>query len=138
MQIWLLKNGRNGKIIDACDDNTNASTLKANLLKTGEYDVIEIEEVEVSTDYIEPLSIVKIKGDIRANGPQFTVTAFNPDSVVDDTLIFNVAGNTIMFNGYVNLTEGEKRLSDVEALKQRIGKWVSNEMSLRLMNDNPM
>ena len=138
MQIWLLKNGRNGKIIDACDDNTNASTLKANLLKTGEYDVIEIEEVEVSTDYIEPLSIVKIKGDIRANGPQFTVTAFNPDSVVDDTLIFNVAGNTIMFNGYVNLTEGEKRLSDVEALKQRISKWVSEQLSLRLMNDNPM
>ena len=138
MQIWLLKNGRNGKIIDACDDNTNASTLKANLLKTGEYDVIEIEEVEVSTDYIEPLSIVKIKGDIRANGPQFTVTAFNPDSVVDDTLIFNVAGNTIMFNGYVNLTEGEKRLSDVEALKQRISKWVSEQLQLRLMNDNPM
>lgn len=138
MQIWLLKNGRNGKIIDACDDNTNASTLKANLLKTGEYDVIEIEEVEVSTDYIEPLSIVKIKGDIRANGPQFTVTAFNPDSVVDDTLIFNVAGNTIMFNGYVNLMEGEKRLSDVEALKQRISKWVSEQLQLRLMNDNPM
>lgn len=138
MYVYLLKNGRNNQIISACDDDTNASTLKANLIKTGEYDTITVEEVEVNTDYIEPLAIVKIKGDMRANGPQFTITAFNPDSVMEDTLIFNVAGNTIMFNGYVNLTEGEKRLSDVEALKQRIGKWVSNEMSLRLMNDNPM
>lgn len=137
MQIWLLKNGRNGKIIDACDDNTNASTLKANLIKTGEYDTIEIEEVEVNTDYIEPLAVVKIRGSMKPTGPSFDIFTHNPDSVVEDTLIFNVAGNNITFNGFVNLTSGEKQLSDVDALKQRIGKWVADSLAERLMNDNP-
>lgn len=138
MQIWLLKNGRNGKIIDACDDNTNASTLKANLIKTGEYDTIEIEEVEVNTDYIEPLAVVKIRGSMKPTGPSFDIFTHNPDSAVEDTLIFNVAGNNISFSGFVNLTSGEKQLSDVDALKQRIGKWVSDSLAERLMNDNPM
>lgn len=138
MYVYLLKNGRNGQIIDACDQKDNAGTLKANLLKTGEYDVITIEEVKVSQDYIEPLSIVRIRGNIKSQGPVFDIFAYNPDAVVEDTLIFNVAGNNISFNGYVNLTQTEKQLADVDALKQRIGKWVSEQLQIRLMNDNPM
>ena len=138
MYVYLLKNGRNGQIISACDQEDNAGTLKANLIKTGEYDVITVEEVEVNQDYIEPLSIVRIRGNIKPQGPVFDVFAYNPDSAVEDTLIFNVAGNNISFNGYVNLTQAEKQLADVDALKQRIGKWVSQELQTRLMNDNPI
>lgn len=138
MYVYLLKNGRNGKIIEACDQQDNAATLKANLIKTGQYDTIEIEEVEVNTDYIEPLAVVKIRGSMKPTGPSFDVFAYNPDSVVEDTLIFTVAGNNISFSGFVNLTSGEKQLSDVDALKQRIGKWVSDSLAERLMNDNPI
>lgn len=138
MYVYLLKNGRNGALIEACDDQANASTLKANLIKTGEYDVINIEEIEVNQDYIEPLAIVKIRGQMKPQGPDFTITAYNPTSVVEDTLIFNVNNNNISFNGFVNLTAGEKQLSDVDALRQRIAKWVNAEMAERLMNDNPL
>ena len=99
---------------------------------------LTIDEVEVNTDYIEPLAVVKIRGSMKPTGPSFDVFAYNPDSVIEDTLVFNVAGNNISFNGFVNLTSGEKQLSDVEALKQRIGKWVSDSLAERLMNDNPM
>lgn len=138
MYVYLLKNGRNGQIISACDQEDNAGTLKANLIKTGQYDVITIEEVEVNTDYIEPLTVVKIRGSMKPTGPSFDIVAFNPDGVVEDTLVFTVAGTNISFNGFVNLTAGEKQLNDVETLKQRIGKWVIAEMSERLMNDNPI
>ena len=138
MYVYLLKNGRNGQIIDACDQEDNAGTLKANLIKTGQYDVINVEEVEVNQDYIEPLAVVRIRGTIKPQGPVFEVFAYNPQGLIDDTLTFNVAGNNISFNGYVNLTQTEKQLADVDALKQRIGKWVSQELQTRLMNDNPM
>lgn len=138
MYVYLLKNGRNGKIISACDDEVNASTLKANLLKVGQYDTIQIEKVQVDQSYIEPLSIVKINGDIKPQGPVFSIAVYNPQGVVSDTLTFNVSGNVISFNGFINLTQGERQLSDVEGLKQRIANWVSSELSQRLMNDNPI
>ena len=138
MVVWLLKNGRNGQIIEACDDETNASTLKANLIKTGEYDAINIEAVEVNQDYIEPLSVVSVRGDMKPQGPNFTIKAYNPQSAVEDTLYFNVSGNYISYNGWVNLTAGEKALSDTEALKQRISNLISTQLKIRLMNDNPM
>ena len=40
MYVYLLKNGRNGQIIDACDQEDNAGTLKAHLIKTGQYAIL--------------------------------------------------------------------------------------------------
>ena len=138
MYVYLLKNGRNQQIIDACDLEDNAGTLKANLLKTGEYDNIIIEEIEVNQDYIEPLAVVRVRGEMKPTGPQFSIAAYNPQGTMEDTIYFNMSGNMVTFNGYINLTAGEKAMNDVEALKDRIGRLVQETMKERLLNDNPL
>ena len=138
MTIYLLRNGRNNDIIKACELEANATTLKANLIKTGQYDLINIESLEVDQSSINPLAMVKVRGEIKPQGPVFSIEAYQPSSIMSDVLKFNVLGNVVSFVGYVNLTSAEKALNDVEALTERIKEWVATEFKDRLLNDNPL
>lgn len=139
MTVYVLKNGKNlSEIVDICDDEDNAEQLKANLLKTGQYKNIVIENVELSTDPITALDVVKISGVYKNGTVNSVICAHNTTSSVADTLKFNVTPTVITYTGVVNLTPAEIADSDIEALKARVDEWVIEEFKTRLENDNPI
>ena len=140
MVIYILKNVRGNQIIRACDTESNAAALKANLLKTGEYEAINIEPIEVDSEFIEPLHIVKIRGELTPAGVGLKIMAINPGTTIPDTLSFNVGANSseVSFTGFVNLTPNEMAVNDVILLTDRIKNWVKDEYRFRLTNDNPV
>lgn len=140
MTIYILKNARNNQIIQACDLESNAMTLKSNLLKTGEYTNLVIESVEVDTDTILPLHTVKIKGRLSANDVILDIMAINPATTIPDTLSFTVSTATgeVSFSGIVNLTANELAVDDVIQLTSRVKSWVANEYKSRLESGNPV
>ncbi len=138
MTIYLLKNGRNQSVVKACDLEKNAITLKSNLLKTGEYDLLTVESIEVDTEDISDLSVVSIRGHMTNAGPQVTISAYNADSMIADTLTFKVNGSDVRFSGFINLTADEMAARDIANLTARIKSWVSTEYKYRLEDNNPV
>ena len=136
MTLYVLKSNTNA-IIEICDDADNASTLKDNLIKTGEYKTIDIEEFELNTDKILPLEVVKISGTIDSNGSvTMKVNAYNPTATVTDNLKFAVTANSITYTGFANLTSAEQSIGDLNDITGRLKDWVKEEFKGRLENDN--
>ena len=136
MTLYVLKSNTNA-IIEICDDADNASTLKDNLIKTGEYKTIDIEEFELNTDQILPLEVVKISGTIDSNGSvTMKVNAYNPTATVTDNLKFAVTANSITYTGFANLTSAEQSIGDLNDITGRLKDWVKEEFKGRLENDN--
>ena len=135
MTVYILKNGTTDSIIEICDEESNAEALKNNLLKTGQYKLINIVAFDILSDTIEPLSVVRIAGNYTKN--TLTVYAYNPTSVVDDTLTFTVNPNDVTFTGLINLTEDEKAEDNIVNLKLRIREYVKEQFKERLEDNNP-
>ena len=138
MTIYILKNGLNlSEIIEVFDDETNASQMKANLIKTGQYRSITIDSFEVDTDKVNPLEVVKISGYISNGVVSLKVKAHNPTAPIEDMLIFTVSNSQITFTGFVNLDDVEQDAEDITELKARISAWVLDEFKARLEDNNP-
>ena len=138
LTVYILKNGLNlSEIIGVFDDEANASQMKANLIKTGQYRSITIDSFEVDTDKVNPLEVVKISGYISNGVVSLKVKAHNPTAPIEDTLIFSVSNSQITFTGFVNLDDVEQDAEDITELKARISAWVLEEFRSRLENDNP-
>lgn len=136
MTLYVLKSNTNA-IIEICDGADNASTLKDNLIKTGEYKTIDIEEFELNTDTILPLEVVKISGTLDSNGSvTMKVNAYNPTATVTDNLKFAVTANSITYTGFANLTSAEQSIGDLNDITSRLKDWVKEEFKTRLENDN--
>lgn len=138
MTVYVLKNGLNlSEIIEVFDDEANASQMKANLIKTGQYKSITIDSFDVETNTVNPLEVVKISGYISNGVVNFKVKAYNPTAPMADTLTFTVSNSQITFTGFVNLDVVEQDAEDITELKTRISAWVLQEFRSRLENDNP-
>ena len=138
MTVYILKNGLNlSEIIEVFDDEANASQMKANLIKTGQYKSIAIDSFDVDTDKVNPLEVVKISGYISNGVVSLKVKAYNPTSPIEDTLIFAVSNSQITFTGFVNLDEVEQDTEDITELKARISAWVLEEFKVSLEDNNP-
>ena len=138
MTVYILKNGLNlSEIIEVFDDETNASQMKANLIKTGQYRSITIDSFEVDTDTVNPLEVVKISGYISNGVVSLKVKAHNPTAPIEDMLIFTVSNSQITFTGFVNLDDVEQDAEDITELKARISAWVLEEFKARLEDNNP-
>ena len=138
MTVYILKNGLNlSEIIEVFDDEANASQMKANLIKTGQYRSITIDSFEVDTDTVNPLEVVKISGYISNGVVSLKVKAYNPTAHIEDMLIFTVSNSQITFTGFVNLDEVEQDVEDITELKTRISAWVLEEFKSRLEDNNP-
>ena len=137
MTIYVLKNGVTGQIIEAYDTQASADAQKANLLKTGEYVKITVETLQVISDVVTDLAVVKVDGYLSANGPKFKISSYNPTGTVADSLTFTVASRLVSFTGYVNLTASEVNDPHITALSARVAQWIETEFSDRLLNDNP-
>lgn len=138
MTVYILKNGLNlSEIIEVFDDEVNASQMKANLIKTGQYRSITIDSFDVETDKVSPLEVVKISGYISNGVVSLKVKAYNPTAPIEDMLIFTVSNSQITFTGFVNLDDVEQDAEDITELKTRISAWVLEEFKARLENDNP-
>ena len=135
--VYVLKNEINNQIIEAYDTESSALAQKANLIKTGEYRRVAIETLDVKSDFVTALSVVRIEGYMTANGPKVKLYAYNPSTTIEDSLTFNVSSRLISFTGYINLTADEQASSDVLALTQRINAYVEAQLAERIMNDNP-
>lgn len=136
MTLYVLKSNTN-VIIDICDDADNASTLRENLIKTGEYKSIDIEDFELNTDVILPLEVVKVSGTLDSNGAiTMKLNAFNPTTTVTDNLTFTVNATNITYVGFANLTSAEQSIGDLSDIATRLKEWVKDEFKLRLENDN--
>lgn len=138
MTVYILKNGLNlSEIIDVFDDEANASQMKANLIKTGQYKSIAIDSFDVETNTVNPLEVVKISGYVSNGVVNLKVKAYNPTAPMADTLTFNVSNSQITFTGFVNLDVVEQDAEDIAELKTRVSAWVLEEFRSRLENDNP-
>lgn len=138
MTVYILKNGLNlSEIIEVFDDEANASQMKANLIKTGQYKSIAIDSFDVETNTVNPLEVVKISGYVSNGVVNLKVKAYNPTAPMADTLTFNVSNSQITFTGFVNLDVVEQDAEDIAELKTRISAWVLEEFRSRLENDNP-
>lgn len=138
MTVYILKNGLNlSEIIEVFDDEANASQMKANLIKTGQYRSITIDSFEVVTDKVNPLEVVKISGYISNGVVSLKVKTYNPTAPIEDMLIFTVSNSQITFTGFVNLDEVEQDVEDITELKTRISAWVLEEFKSRLEDNNP-
>lgn len=138
MTVYVLKNGLNlSEIIEVFDDEANASQMKANLIKTGQYKSIAIDSFELGSDIVNPLEVVKISGYVSNGVVSLKVKAYNPTAPMTDTLTFNVSNSQITFTGFVNLDVVEQDAEDITELKTRISAWVLEEFRSRLENDNP-
>ena len=138
MTIYILKNGLNlSEIIEVFDDEANASQMKANLIKTGQYRSIAIDGFEVDTDKVNPLEVVKISGYISNGVVSLKVKTYNPTAPIEDMLIFTVSNSQITFTGFVNLDDVEQDAEDITELKARISAWVLEEFKARLEDNNP-
>ena len=138
MTVYILKNGLNlSEIIEVFDDEANASQMKANLIKTGQYRSIAIDSFEVDTDKVSPLDVVKISGYISNGVVSLKVKTYNPTAPIEDMLIFTVSNSQITFTGFVNLDDVEQDAEDITELKARISAWVLEEFKARLEDNNP-
>lgn len=138
LTVYVLKNGKQQtEIIGLFDDETNATQMKVNLLKTGQYKSIVIDSFELDSDPVSPLEVVKVTGSFVNGVASPKITAFNPTTPVADELTFNVSGNQITFTGYVNLDASEQAADDIDELRARVSSWVVLEFKSRLENDNP-
>ena len=138
LTVYILKNGLNlSEIIEVFDDEANASQMKANLIKTGQYRSITIDSFEVDTDKVNPLEVVKISGYISNGVVSLKIKAYNPTAPIEDMLIFTVSNSQITFTGFVNLDEVEQDAEDITGLKTRISAWVLEEFKSRLEDNNP-
>lgn len=138
MTVYLLKNGLNlSEIIGVFDDEANASQMKANLIKAGQYKSITIDSFEVDTDKVNPLEVVKISGYITNGVVSLKIKAYNPTAPIEDMLIFTVSNSQITFTGFVNLDVVEQDAEDITGLKTRISAWVLEEFKSRLEDNNP-
>ena len=138
MTVYILKNGLNlSEIIEVFDDEANASQMKANLIKTGQYRSITIDSFEVEADTVNPLEVVKISGYISNGVVSLKAKAYNPTAPVEDMLIFTVSNSQITFTGFVNLDDVEQDAEDITELKTRISAWVLEEFKSRLEDNNP-
>ena len=142
MLVYVLKDGVNKNIIDICDNETNANQLKSNILLTGEYKLVNIEPRTLNTDTVSALSVVSITGTLYNDEvTKLVVSAMNPSTTVTDSLSFNVDSGKITFSGEINLTVNEKALTTSDellaVLVPRCKQYVTDQFSLRLMNDNP-
>lgn len=138
MTVYILKNGKQQtEIIDVFDDEANASQMKANLIKTGQYKSIVIDSFELDSDPVSPLEVVKISGYVSNGVVNLKVKAYNPTAPMADTLTFNVSNSQITFTGFVNLDVVEQDAEDITELKTRISAWVLEEFRSRLEDNNP-
>ena len=138
MTVYILKNGLNlSEIIEVFDDEANASQMKANLIKTGQYRSITIDSFEVDTDKVNPLEVVKISGYISNGVVSLKVKAYNRIAPIEDMLIFTVSNSQVTFTGFVNLDDVEQDAEDIAELKTRISAWVLEEFKARLEDNNP-
>ena len=138
LTVYILKNGLNlSEIIEVFDDETNASQMKENLIKTGQYRSIAIDSFEVDTDKVNPLEVVKVSGYISNGVVSLKVKAYSPTAPIEDMLIFTVSNSQITFTGFVNLDEVEQDAEDITELKARISAWVLEEFKARLEDNNP-
>ena len=138
LTVYILKNGLNlSEIIEVFDDEANASQMKANLIKTGQYRSITIDSFDVETDTVNPLEVVKISGYITNGVVNLKVKTYNPTAPIEDMLIFTVSNSQITFTGFVNLNEVEQDAEDITGLKTRISAWVLEEFKSRLEDNNP-
>ena len=138
LTVYILKNGLNlSEIIEVFDDEANASQMKANLIKTGQYRSITIDSFEVDTDKVNPLEVVKISGYISNGVVSLKIKAYNPTAPIEDMLIFTVSNSQITFTGFVNLDDVEQDAEDITGLKTRISAWVLEEFKARLEDNNP-
>lgn len=137
MLVYILKNSINNQIIDGYDVEADAIAQKDNLLKTGEYRSITIDRIDIQSGAnVQPLSVVRVEGQMTAGGPVVKVFAYNPTTAVNDKINFTVTARLITFDGYINLTASEQASPDVTALVSRISAYVESEFSIRIMNDN--
>lgn len=136
MEIYLIRNTVDDSIVEVCDDEDNANQLKDNLVLTGEYKNMYVDKYPVNSDKILPLEAVKISGDYKKG--KLVIHAYNPVTPVTDKLEFNVDATTgsITFSGFVTLTSAEQTSFDLDAFRERVKTWVSDEFKLRLENDN--
>ena len=138
MTVYILKNGLNlSEIIEVFDDEANASQMKENLIKTGQYRSITIDSFEVDADKVNPLEVVKISGYISNGVVSLKVKTYNPTAPIEDMLIFTVSNSQITFTGFVNLDDVEQDAEDIAELKARISAWVLEEFKTRLEDNNP-
>lgn len=139
MLVYVLRNGLNRQFIEAFDSESSAIAQKNNLLKVGIFRKIDLETMEVKSDVVTPMSVVKVEGYLHATGPKLTITPYTPAEgvTVVDKLTFNVTTKAVTFVGFANMTSDEISATDITSLKNRLAEWIEDSFQERLTNDNP-
>ena len=138
MNLFVIVDTVTKKVVAVCDNKTNAEQMVINFIKVGQYRLLHIEEMSLSTDNILPLGAVKVRGRLLGgNVIGLAVEALNLSTTVTDSLLFTVNDKQeTWFEGVVNLTQDEIDDEYLGTFKDRVSAWVIDEYKVRLENDN--
>ena len=138
MNLFVIVDMVTKKIVAICDNKTNAEQMVINFIKAGQYRLLRVEEMLLSTDNILPLGAVKVRGRLLGgNVVGLTVEALNLSTTVTDSLLFTVNDKQeTWFEGVVNLIQDEIDDEFLGTFKDRVSAWVIDEYKVRLENDN--
>ena len=138
MNLFVIVDMVTKKIVAICDNKTNAEQMVINFIKAGQYRLLRVEEMLLSTDNILPLGAVKVRGRLfGGNVVGLAVEALNLSTTVTDSLLFTVNDKQeTWFEGVVNLIQDEIDDEFLGTFKDRVSAWVIDEYKIRLENDN--
>ena len=138
MNLFVIVDMVTKKIVAICDNKTNAEQMVINFIKAGQYRLLRVEEMLLSTDNILPLGAVKVRGRLLgSNVVGLAVEALNLSTTVTDSLLFTVNDKQeTWFEGVVNLIQDEIDDEFLGTFKDRVSAWVIDEYKIRLENDN--
>ena len=138
MNLFVIVDMVTKKVVAICDNKTNAEQMVINFIKAGQYRLLRVEEMLLSTDNILPLGAVKVRGRLLGdNVVGLAVEALNLSTTVTDSLLFTVNDKQeTWFEGVVNLTQDEIDDEYLGTFKDRVSAWVIDEYKVRLENDN--
>ena len=138
MNLFVIVDMVTKKVVAICDNKTNAEQMVINFIKAGQYRLLRVEEMLLSTDNILPLGAVKVRGRLLGGSVVgLAVEALNLSTTVTDSLLFTVNDKQeTWFEGVVNLTQDEIDDEYLGTFKDRVSAWVIDEYKVRLENDN--